>query len=72
MTKDDFVELCERLLALGATEVSGGIFKASFRPPQAPPQRRGEERASNGPPKPQSPDDARHGYYRRVMGGGED
>jgi len=50
--------------------VSGGIFKASFRPPQALPQRRGEERASNGPPKAQSPEDARHGYYSRVMGGG--
>lgn len=72
MTKDDFVDLCKELLALGATEVSGGIFKASFRPSQPPPQRRGEERASNGPPKAQSPDDARHGYYRRLMGAGEE
>lgn len=74
MTKDEFVALCKELLELGATDVSGGIFRAQFRPAQAPP-RRGEERASNGPsgpPKAQSPDEARHGYYRRVMGGGGD
>lgn len=70
MTRQEFVDLCNELLPLGATEVSAGIFKASFRPAQQPGARREPPPTDpSKPPQPQSPEDARHGYYNRVMGG---
>lgn len=72
MTREDFVALCKEMLELGATEVSAGIFKASFRPPQPLVPRRDprHDGPDSKPPTQQSPEDARHGYYNRVMGTG--
>lgn len=74
MNKDEFVDLCKELLEHGAVDVTAGIFRATFRPQTAQPYalRREHETPEPGgkPPKPVTPDDARHGYYDRVMGSG--
>jgi len=76
MNKDEFVDLCKELLEHGAVDVTAGIFRATFRqqPAQAHALRREREapEAGSKPPKPVTPDDARHGYYDRVMGSGRD
>jgi hypothetical protein len=69
MTKEDFVAMCKELLEHGAVDVSAGMFRATFRPAQQP-QRREPPKPDGKPPEPRSPEDARHGYYDRVMGGG--
>lgn len=66
MTKEDFVELCKVLLPMGAVDVSMGVYRATFRPPQ--PVR--EPRADDKPTRQTAPtpDQARHQHYKRVMG----
>jgi hypothetical protein len=70
MTKDEFVAMCKELLEHGAVDVSAGMFRATFRqPPQYGP-RREAPKPEGKPPAQQTAEDARHGYYDRLMGGG--
>lgn len=68
MTKEEFVELCRELLELGAVDVQGGVYRATFRPQQ---QQHGPIARKAEPQEPArrlSPDEARRAHYARVMG----
>lgn len=66
MTKDEFVDMCRELLELGATDIQGGIFRATFRAPmQAGPRR---EREPSQPPRATTPEQERQAFRDRVMG----
>jgi hypothetical protein len=71
MTKDEFVAMCKELLEHGAVDVSAGMFRATFRQPQQYAARREPPKPEGSkPPQPLSAEDARHGFYDRLMGGG--
>jgi hypothetical protein len=72
MTKDEFVAMCKELLEHGAVDVSAGMFRATFRQPAQQYAARREPPKPEGskPPAQQSAEDARHGFYDRLMGGG--
>lgn len=77
MKPDEFLTLCRQLhelareLGVDLTDVQGGIFKASFRQPQAQPRKDREPKTDEPGQKRMtapSPDQARHNFYARVLG----
>lgn len=81
MKPDEFVAFCRQLHELGrelgvdVCDVTGGIFKASFRQPQQPPPKRDREQKVDEPGQKRtarSPEQARHEFYARVMGDPDD